>query len=302
MRGLTLYQTKVAATETIPIGRKEQGLLDIPPGRIVVSILYDLCNAFEVRPSVYCAQGSRIVSVLFHSVCMGCDELSARYGELAAAASEVWPFTISGTTADRENASLRFIWNRTGISFEMSSVSGKEFDHIEGLCLEWCCPDTDTAHRLSIVLSRLTPHLKCFGEHRGLSDFLQKNELSIPFDGAFFCYVPLDDEELCAADYTGCLSLEQKAALWGTFLEDGFCPLEFDWLFQQLERDNLHDYLEWEFALEMTMERLGFSVVNAADGFWVEDGQGHRRRFDYRTGSVAEKMFLKILFPVTLRI
>ncbi len=301
MRGLTLYRRKTAATERIPVCREQKELCSVPAGRLAVSIVYDLCNAVDIRPVVYNPTGSPIVSVLFPSVCIGCEELSRRYGELAAAVSTVWPLVFSGTAEGDGNACMTFLWTDDRILFERTSVSGRDFDRVEGLCLELTCEEPDCARRLTTVLSHLSPHQDCICESRGHSGFLEAHGLAIPFDGAFFCYVPLDDGELDFSDYIGCLTLDQKAALWETFLDDSYSPLEFDWLTRRLAQGGMRDYLDWEFSLDVAMERMGYRVSNEEAGFGVMDGDGHRRRFDYGRGSCAERMFLKFLFPDALK-
>ncbi len=59
--------------------------------------------------------------------------------------------------------------------------------------------------------------------------------------------------------------------------------------------------LEWELTLQLTLEALGFAVVNGAGRFTVTGPDGSARSFDLIRGGPAEKLFLKILFPLDKR-
>jgi len=300
MRGLNLYHRKSAAVERISVGQNQIVLSEITPGRLVVSIISDLCNTFGVCPVVYQNPPIPIVSVLFRSICICCEDLSIRYGELAGALSLTWPLLFSGTVESQENVCMSFSLNASELMCIKESFSGKDFDWVEGLCLEWSCTDSESANMLATILSSIHPHLECVCENRRLSRFLEKNDLLLPTPGTLFCYVPLNEETRELKNYIDFLTLDQKSALWETFLVDNYCPFEFEWLEKQLALGNLHDYLEWEFSLDMTMERHGFGVSNMPEAFCIVDGDGHQRRFDYNKGSIAERVFLKFLFPSAL--
>ena len=55
---------------------------------------------------------------------------------------------------------------------------------------------------------------------------------------------------------------------------------------------------QWELALRLALSEKGITISYDNEDFRVTDANGLRLRFDYRTGSAAEKVFLKILFPV----
>ena len=83
------------------------------------------------------------------------------------------------------------------------------------------------------------------------------------------------------------LSARQKEALWRGFLQDGTQPMEFQWL--------------WDAYREGAVDSLGFAVVNGAGRFTVTGPDGSARSFDLIRGGPAEKLFLKILFPLDKR-
>ena len=97
------------------------------------------------------------------------------------------------------------------------------------------------------------------------------------------------------------LSARQKEALWRGFLQDGTQPMEFQWLWDAYREGAVDSLLGWERTLRLTLEALGFAVVNGAGRFTVTGPDGSARSFDLIRGGPAEKLFLKILFPLDKR-
>lgn len=48
----------------------------------------------------------------------------------------------------------------------------------------------------------------------------------------------------------------------------------------------------------MVLEKLCFHVERGERSYRLADGSGRERRFDFIQGGPAEKVFLKLLFPV----
>lgn len=94
---------------------------------------------------------------------------------------------------------------------------------------------------------------------------------------------------------------EHKALLWESFLADGQQPLEFAWLWEIYYTDQTRWLLEWELALDMVLDQLSFQVNRDTNSFCLLDGTGRERRFDFTRGGPAEKLFLKLLFPLDTR-
>lgn len=102
-----------------------------------------------------------------------------------------------------------------------------------------------------------------------------------------------------AADPLDVLSVEQKKTLWLLFLEDGVSAVEFADLLEPAERGEV-PLFTWELALRLALDTAGIRVAYEPAGFQVAGPGGTRLRFDYLTGAPAEKLFLKILFPVRM--
>ena len=138
----------------------------------------------------------------------------------------------------------------------------------------------------------------CVAIPRYYAPFFQEGIPCCCQEGAHFCYLNLTNETN-TGDYLRSLSLVQKAELWQEFLQDGAPALEFEWLWEAYRKKET-GLLEWELTLEAVIEKLGIEVKNEERKFQVTDAGGHPIRFDYTRGRAAEKIFLKILFPVVL--
>ena len=94
------------------------------------------------------------------------------------------------------------------------------------------------------------------------------------------------------------LTAEHKILLWQAFLAERMQPVEFDWLWDTYYREKGNCLLEWELALRVVLEKLGFRVERGEHCYRLVDSGGQERRFDFTRGDSGEKLFLKLLFPV----
>ena len=118
--------------------------------------------------------------------------------------------------------------------------------------------------------------------------------------GSRYAYLAWE-EDAGVLDALEALTARQKEALWRGVLQDGTQPMEFQWLWDAYREGAVDSLLEWELTLQLTLEALGFAVVNGAGRFTVTGPDGSARSFDLIRGGPAEKLFLKILFPLDKR-
>ena len=130
--------------------------------------------------------------------------------------------------------------------------------------------------------------------------FLTDCGLLAPTEGRLFAYFSWDSEPQTEC-FLSALSANHKLLLWQVFLEDHQQPREFDWLWETYYAEGAHYLLEWELALRTVMEKLQFQVERSENSYRLLDFTGRERCFDFIKGGAAEKVFLKLLFPVDLR-
>ncbi|RGX55458.1 hypothetical protein DWV16_08220 [Anaerotruncus sp. AF02-27] len=296
MDGMKLYQKRLAGSERA--ARQRRLPPGIPPAKLALAFLYDLSRAFSMKPSVYHTAGNRMLTLIFRDATFLCGDFIADYGEVIAGISQQWPVTVYGTASGKETGELRIRFRGEEILAERSCVSGKDFDVLSGLCVKIETQDARDSACFAQILRQM-----CFWQDdvavpRTMEEFCRAQQLGTAVDGAYFCYLPLG-ENSGGAGRLSCLSMEQKAELWEVFLEDGVSTMEFDWLFSAGLCGEYPTLIEWELALQTVLEELGITVINRQDErFEVTGRKGRQMRFDFTHGSPAEKMFLKILFPV----
>lgn len=295
MKTICLYEKKLAAEIRFPIA-KEAPLRGCPAGKLAVALAYDLCGYFALRPDILHVAGSCRLDLLFRGARYDCEDFSYRYGETIAELSAVWPATASGYAQSRETCEISAIMREGVVIVRQATASGTAYQTLDDLCLRITCADLDEASGLMAVFSRLQPPQACIALPRLHEAFCRRHELLLPMEGACFCYLPLEEEEPEDADKLRCLSMTQKTTLWKTFLEDKVSRKEFDWLYGLAE--GTVNLLEWELALQVALSELHFAVSNQKGAFFVQDAKGNRQRFDFATNSSAEKIFLRLLFPV----
>ena len=118
-------------------------------------------------------------------------------------------------------------------------------------------------------------------------------------DGSLYRYLTLEGDPT-PIDYLQALSLEQKQHLWRIFLRDGEQPMEFAWLHEFAQEGAGFCMMEWELTLQQVLDELEFQIINQPGQFYILDPSGKQITFDFIRGGPAEKVFLKILFPVVI--
>ncbi|MEA4891247.1 MAG: hypothetical protein VB085_01605 [Peptococcaceae bacterium] len=269
-----------------------------PPASIALELVNDLSCGLFVRPTVYREAGSPLVHVRFPFSSYGCDEFFSDYGRMLAALDAAWPAAVYGSLPKRETGELKARREEAGISTYKSCVSGKDFDALSDLWLKIKTGDPGEGAVLEEVLKEVDYRKSCIAIPRRYAPYFQDGITCRCQEGAHFCYLSLVGGA-GAADYLGCLSLTQKAELWREFLEDSLAALEFEWLWADY-RKNKYSLLEWELILEAVTARLGIRVTREDRQLRVTDAAGRLLRSVYPQGGAAEKIFLKILFPMAL--
>ena len=166
--------------------------------------------------------------------------------------------------------------------------------------LRGAAADRDAADHLTVMARALAASGGPWGVvSRQHEAFVHKCGLLQPTQGSLFSYFAWENarpQQLLTA-----LTAEHKALLWESFLADGQQPLEFAWLWEIYYTDQTRWLLEWELALDMVLDQLSFQVNRDTNSFCLLDGTGRERRFDFTRGGPAEKLFLKLLFPLDTR-
>lgn len=239
------------------------------------------------------------VYVLYRSVAFTPEDFWDLFGLSMGRINKTWPICAFGTADNQETIRLTATTGDKDIQLIQQSISGKSTSIIRNLCLQIDCTDNQTAQQLVRLLMATSWETNIFALNSWQDvDFLKEQQLFICTDPqGLFCYGSIN-QEVSKRDMLLSLDFEQKIILWTAFLKDGFDPAEFEWISEEIENGELENRLEWEMALMEALDQLNFQMVNKEKSFEVFDSTGRRLYFGVDGRCAAEKVFLKILFPL----
>lgn len=286
-----LYPFRLIREERLDFAGKAQ---ERGPQVCFLEVAGILNRLFCCSPSVLTLDEGYKVTLLYRDAAYLPQDLGESVGAYAAAAD----ICLFGTSENRETVEMRFYEDGEDLVMRLSSVSGQDFDHLQSVGVQMECKSHEEARQLSRLISLLPvdpPFCICV-------DALDKEAVSqwgllLPTSGSFYGY--LAEESLTEKELLLSLSFQQKATLWREFLAEHQQPAEFGWLWSvYYDKNGPLFLLEWELALRLVLEELHFQVEHQDDFFRLLDGEGKVCRFDFVRGGPAEKVFLKLLFPM----
>ena len=263
-----------------------------------------LCDLFDELPTVLYLPEGTAMTLLFRDVAYQQRDIIDCVGSLAAQVDKHLPLRFYGTTDSRETAELTIQMddqNSGKAVARVRSVSGRPIGQMSSLGVHLDLPDSQYMEHLAAVVSAMTLNSPMVGVvSRKHEQFVKDCGLLVPTEGSAFTYFSWFPE-ISPSQCLYALHAEHKMQLWQSFLADRQQPKEFDWLWDHYYFEGSHFLLEWELALRMVLERLRFQAERTEHSYRVLDGSGQECHFDFTRGGCAEKVFLKLLFPVDLR-
>lgn len=287
---------QLVAEERIPIPA-EAG--DRSPLTCFLELVGALNSLFSGTPKLLSPPGGTAATVLYRNVVYLPRDIIDSVGRLAAQVSREFPISFIGTTDARETAEMtvRPQDGKTAL-LQLRSLSGRPVGQMYGLGVHLKLPGEQPLAYLADVIAALPSDGPLTGAvSKKHERALRSGGLLVPVEGTFFAYFSWEPEA-DRGQLLYALSAEHKLLLWEAFLEDGVQPREFDWLWEIYYTEKASYLLEWDLALRMVLEKLRFHVERGERSYRLIDASGQERRFDFIRGGPAEKVFLKLLFPV----
>ena len=266
------------------------------PVDLLLSAVLELNSMACGQPAVCLTQDEDGVLLLYRQMAWAWRDVTEQLGGALAAISSTWPASVYGATAHREIAELNFVRSGELYCIQIHTASEREFDVLSGLMLQVLVKDHETAGKLQGLCSALSCGDVTASIGRQYESFLQNSRLICATPGSAFLYHSWAESQ--PQQLLACLDLEKKRELWRIFLHDAGQPLEFSWLWDAYCMQTAAHLLEWTLALQLVLQELGFTVERQERQFWVLDGGQRRVQFDFLDGGPAEKVFLKLLFPL----
>lgn len=289
-----LHPYREASRMQIPLVKPVSGST---PGQELLALLGGVNDWLDGVPSVESLQGTTVY-ILYRNVIIPIGEFWDIFGRTMARISQIWPFCAFGTAQNQETIRLSAQADDTCVQLIQQSISGKKTDVLGALCFQIDCTNTQTAENLVHVLTAVNWQTDIVATSWKDAGFLREHALVLDLNlRGLFCYAGINSEAT-PKDLLYSLDFTQKIALWTAFLKDGFEPIEFEWLADEISKGTLVNRMEWELALHEAMDQLNFRMINQEKYFEVFDSTGRRLYFGADGNHAAEWALLKILFPL----
>lgn len=272
-----------------------RGTEDGEGGRLLVGLVYSISAELAWDPGLYQTENS--LWIFYPHSGFLCDSLLEAYGQAAAVVSRSMHISFCGSTEGQETGEISISWPRDSgtVYYEKRDISGRDFSQLSDLCVRLGSPDAALLAEWGNILRHLDHRSDFLAVRRNAvtaAVFAQAGEVD---PDTYFRILPLNGYA-DPADAFLSLSLEQQERLWLLLLCDGVSALEFEYVLSAWEAGRLSSLFSWELSLRMALDKSGVKITYRDGGFQVA-GSGGRLAYDFATGSAAEKLFLKILFP-----
>lgn len=140
-----LYPLQTISEERVPIPPLPGAG---PPAQRFLTLIRSVSLLFDQTSNLLPAAGGRL-TLLYRNIAYLLHDVVDNAGGLAAALSALWPLRFYGVTEDRETAewTISTLDAKTAL-VGLRSVSGKPFDHLEGLGIQMDLPNAALAAAL----------------------------------------------------------------------------------------------------------------------------------------------------------
>ena len=179
------------------------------------------------------------------------------------------------------------------------TISGRYADSIRSLCLRIECANTEDAAMVNLLCQHIDWQSGILAADWDLREAFEREYIPWLHQSTCYCYGNLSEDQE-QQDYLDVLSFPQKVGLWLQFLENRFDYEEFAWLYDRISAQELNDRIEWELAVYAALNQLEYALKISKSEFELYDGSGERRYFSFNSEQNAQRVFLKLLFPLNV--
>ncbi|WP_411328685.1 hypothetical protein [Anaerofustis stercorihominis] len=286
------------------IAYKEQVnvLKDIKPNfeeSLLMVYIYMLGCELSMNPKVYKIEKEHSLWVYYEKACYVVESFFDEFGISAGLISNKYPLSVYGIINDNESASLVSYYDLSDskVVLMKKNVSGKDFNEMTDICVKIEINDLFLLDSFYELLNDLDYRKSYIAVDRAKFSEYMFNNMDEEDKNTFYKYIKLDDPYEHES-FIDSLSIEQRKELWIFFLKDKLSPIDFDYAFERYKDDTMYSLFEWELALRLALSDMDISIKYDDNNFKVIDKNNKRLYFDYSSENNAEKLFLKILFPV----
>ena len=270
--------------------------------KLLLQFLCNLCTWAQATPvtSVGIKKDAHSLYILFRNFAFSEQDFWQTFGGYLIALRPKWKIGIFGTElSSQETVALLLDQQNWKFYAVQKTISGRYADSIRSLCLRIECANTEDAAMVNLLCQHMDWQSGILVADWDLREAFKQEHIPWLHQSTCYCYGNLSEDQE-QQDYLDVLSFPQKVGLWLQFLENRFDYEEFAWLYNRISAQELNDRIEWELAVYAALNQLEYALKISKSEFELYDGSGERRYFSFNSEQNAQRVFLKLLFPLNV--
>ena len=270
--------------------------------KLLLQFLCDLCTWAQAMPvtSVGIKKDAHSLYILFRNFAFSEQDFWQTFGGYLIALRPKWKIGIFGTELSSQETAALLLDQQNGKFYAVQkTISGCYADSIRSLCLRIECADTEDAAMVNLLCQHMDWQSGILVSDWDLREAFEREYIQWLHQSTCYCYGNLSEDQE-QQDYLDVLSFPQKVGLWLQFLENGIDYEEFAWIYDRIFAQELNDRIEWELAVYAALNQLEYALKISESEFELYDGSGEKRYFSFNSEQNAQRVFLKLLFPLNV--
>lgn len=268
----------------------------------LLQFLCDLCTWAHTAPvtSAGIKKDAHSIYFLFRDFAFSEQDFWQTFGGYMIVLHAKWEIVIFGAELfSQEAVELSLDQKKEAFYAVQKTVSGYYADSIHSLCLRIQCASKEEAALMGVLWHSMDWQSGVLVAEWDLRGIFEREHIPWVEQNTGYCYGNLSESQE-QQHYLEALSFTQRVNLWLRFLENGVDYAEFEWLYRGILKQELNDRTEWELAVYAALNQLDYTLKISESEFELYDGKGERRYFSFNSEQNAQRVFLKLLFPLNI--
>ncbi len=270
--------------------------------KLLLQFLRDLCTWAQITPvtNVGIKKDAHNIYFLFRDFSFSEQDFWQTFGAYMVVLHSKWKIDIFGAElSSQETVELSINQQNEAFYAVQKTVSGSYADSIRSLCLRIRCANKEEVALMCLLWQSMDRQSGILVAEWDLREIFEREHIPWMQQNTCYCYGNISEDQK-KQNYLEIVSFPQKVNLWLRFLENGVDYTEFEWLYSGILKQNLIDRTEWELAVYVALNQLSYTLKISELEFELYDGKGEHRYFSFDSEQNAQRVFLKLLFPLNV--
>ena len=291
-----IHYFKKSQQEEIPFSKYNSDVT----AKLLLGFLCDLYEWSRTSPYIYhdTIKNNNILYAIYRDITFSVQDFWQTFGDYFTVLHQRWQIEVFGSELfTQKPVNLSFEKQNNKLYAVQKTVSGQYEDTINSFCLRVQGFSADEINRLYLLCQATNWQNGILTADWSLSDIFEKEHISWLHTNSCYCYGSIL-ENFSQEKILDTLNFSQKIKLWTGFLKNNLSYIEFDWLYDEISSQTLSNRSEWELALYTVLNRLDYTLKVSDTKFELYDGQSNPCYFSFNSENAAQKVLLKLLFPI----